>query len=45
MKWIERADCRPPKRSMSQGQAAVMAGDMVSPVRIITGISTPMTPR
>src|SRR5437763_15907767 len=35
MKWIERADCRPPKTVNSQGQAASMAGDMVSPVSTI----------
>ena len=39
MKWIERADCRPPKTSSSQGQVASMPGDMVRPVRIISGIS------
>ena len=40
MKWIERADCRPPNRSTSQGQAASIAGDMVSPVSTISGSST-----
>src|SRR6185369_1191631 len=33
MKWIDRADCLPPNRSISHGQAAFMAGDMVRPVR------------
>src|SRR3546814_18094535 len=32
MKWIERADWRPPNRSSSHGQAAFIPGDMVSPV-------------
>ncbi len=43
MKWIDRADCRPPNRSSSQGQAAFSAGDMVRPVRIISGISPKIT--
>ena len=37
MKWIERADWRPPNRSSSQGQAAFIPGDMVRPVRITSG--------
>src|SRR5205085_9839339 len=44
MKWIERADCRPPNRSSSQPQAASMPGDMVRPVRMIKGIRTKITP-
>ena len=44
MKWIERADCRPPNRSTSHGQVASIPGDMVSPVSTITGISTRSTP-
>src|SRR4029079_16872031 len=40
MKWIERADGRPPNRSTSQPQAASMPGDMVRPVRMTSGIST-----
>lgn len=37
MKWTERADCRPPHISVSQGQAASMPGDMASPVTISNG--------
>ena len=37
MKWIVRADCRPPKRSSSQGATASKPGDMVSPVATIAG--------
>ena len=39
MKWIERADCRPPNRSSSHGQVASIDGDMVRPVSTITGRS------
>ena len=44
MKWIERADWRPPNRSSSQGQAASMPGDMVRPVSTISGSRTKITP-
>src|SRR5206468_2940293 len=44
MKWIERADCRPPNTTSSHGQAASIAGDIVSPVSTISGRSTKMTP-
>ena len=36
-KWIERADCEPPNIAGMTGQAALTAGDMARPVRIITG--------
>ena len=45
MKWIERADWRPPNRSSSQGQAAFIPGDMVRPVRITSGSRTKITPK
>jgi hypothetical protein len=45
MKWIVRADWRPPNRSTSQGTIASIPGDIARPVRIISGNSTPMTPR
>ena len=38
MKWMDRADCRPPNTSTSQGNAAFMPGDIVRPVRIRSGI-------
>ena len=41
---IERADCRPPKISSSQPQPAAIAGDIVSPVRIISGNRMKITP-
>lgn len=44
MKWIERADWRPPNRSSSHGAAAFIPGDIVSPVAIISGSSTKITP-
>ncbi len=34
-----RADCRPPNSSTSQGRMASMPGDMVRPVRIMSGSS------
>ena len=37
MKWMVRADCRPPNTSSSKGKAAFMAGDMVRPVSTISG--------
>ena len=43
MKWIERADCRPPNRSSSHGQAALSPGDMVIPVRITPGMNRKIT--
>jgi hypothetical protein len=36
-KWIVRADCAPKNNFNSTGYAAVTAGDMVSPVKTITG--------
>ena len=45
MKWIVRADWRPPKRSSSQGAIASKPGDMVRPVATISGSSTKITPR
>jgi len=45
MKWIERADWRPPKSSTSQGKIASRLGDMVMPVSTISGSSTSTTPR
>ena len=44
MKWIERADCRPPNRSSSHGAPAFSPGDMVSPVAIISGSRMKITP-
>src|SRR5262249_14849815 len=43
MKWIERAEGRPPNRSSSQGRPALRPGDKVSPVRISKGSSTNST--
>ena len=43
MKWIDRADARPPKISSSQGQEAFIVGDMARPVRIISGMNIRMT--
>jgi hypothetical protein len=44
-KWMDRADCRPPSRSSSQGHAAFMVGDMARPVRITVGIRIRITAR
>src|SRR3546814_10842827 len=44
MKWIERADCRPPNRSSSHGAVALKPGDMVSPVATISGNRMKITP-
>ena len=43
MKWIVRADCRPPNRSNRNGASEVTAGDMVSPLSTIAGSSTKIT--
>src|SRR5206468_2834613 len=45
IKWIERADWRPPNRLSSQGAAASKPGDMVSPVPTISGSSNRITAR
>ncbi len=42
-KWIVRADWMPPKRSSRNGNAAVTAGDIVSPVATISGAATKIT--
>jgi hypothetical protein len=44
-KWIVRADCEPPNKSSKAGYAAVMAGDMVSPLRTMSGNVTTTTPK
>jgi hypothetical protein len=45
MKWIERADCRPPNKSSNQGTAAFIQGDIVNPDRINEGTTTPVIMR
>ena len=44
MKWIVRADWRPPNRLSSQGKAASIAGDIVRPANTRIG-SAMMTER
>ena len=43
-KWMVRAVWRPPSMSARNGSAAFIAGDIASPVRIISGKRTNSTP-
>src|SRR5262249_19590163 len=45
IKWIVRADCRPPKISRSQGAAESTPGDIVRPVKSMSGSRTKTTIR
>ena len=43
MKWMARADCRPPNIQGRMGKAASMVGDMARPVSTISGPRTKIT--
>ncbi len=45
MKWIVRADCRPPKKSTQPGNTVSIHGDIAMPIRITSGSSTKITVR
>ena len=45
MKWIERADCRPPTMSTQPASTASSHGDIARPISTMSGSRMKMTTR